>query len=47
MIEKENRQTGVPFYGCPNYPTCEETARHEDDDDCDEKCNCPQCVSHD
>lgn len=30
MRERTNSATGEKFYGCPNYPTCDETASHED-----------------
>lgn len=33
MVERQNRSTGVKFYGCKNYPECDETAEHEDAED--------------
>lgn len=31
MVERRNNLTGAKFYGCPNYPRCDETEVHEDD----------------
>lgn len=32
MVERRNNTgDGSKFYGCPNWPTCDETADHEDD----------------
>lgn len=44
MVERTNRQTGQKFYGCKNYPKCDETAHHEDEED---DCDCDQCSAHD
>lgn len=30
MVERINKRWGSKFYGCPNYPQCDETAEHED-----------------
>lgn len=32
MVERTRRSDGRKFYGCPNWPNCDETAEHEDED---------------
>ena len=33
MVERTNRSTGTTFYGCPNWPECDQTEEHEDNFD--------------
>lgn len=32
MVERTRRADGKKFYGCPNWPRCDETAEHEDEE---------------
>ena len=32
MVERTRRSDGKKFYGCPNWPRCDETETHEDTD---------------
>lgn len=32
MVERTRKSDGEKFYGCPNWPKCDETADHEDTD---------------
>lgn len=32
MVTRTRRSDGEKFYGCPNFPRCDETADHEDTD---------------
>jgi hypothetical protein len=32
MVLRRRKVDGHPFYGCPKFPRCSETAPHEDDD---------------
>ena len=32
MVERKRKIDGKPFYGCPRFPRCSETATHEDEE---------------